>query len=95
MEIIKSRHIVVISYSSWLLIRSQKLVASNPLHEVVYERKALIYERKANHVPASQQTNFRSHARLATSTEKFFPQCMFGRLVLNQLKSHGTNAMLH
>jgi len=49
-----------------------KIGRVKPWYEVVYERKALIYERKSNHVPANQQTNFRSHARLATSTEKFF-----------------------
>jgi len=47
----------------------------------------LVYERKVNYVPTELQTNLRSHARLVTSAEKSFPQCMFGRLVLNLLKS--------
>jgi len=45
-----------------------------------------VCQRKVNYVPTNLQTKFRSHARLATSIEKTFPQFTFGRLVLNLLK---------
>jgi len=70
MKLIESRSVVAISYPVWLLVCSLKLV----------------YERKANYVPTEHETIFRSHARLVTLAETYFPQCIFGRLVLNLLK---------